>query len=211
MKPFWSISEACVWAATLDPDAVDAVNGRNPDDVYWLMPDTPPDAYSDHFLAWHSSLREGRPSVREAFKALGDLCADGALTMHGFEHGTGCSGPIPTDAWAGIALVTIARRGLVAARRGSEVLDPEALWWSDLTIRSADVLKVWPIEPRPAAKRDVGPKSSKREAVKAYIRNTYPGGRVPHDVKNESIAAAVGVHEKTVRRAMIEIGRNTDK
>ena len=40
---------------------------------------------------------------------------------------------------------------------------------------------------------------------------TWPDGRVPHNVKNESLAAAVGVHEKTVRRALLEMGQNTDR
>jgi hypothetical protein len=97
-----------------------------------LDPEGADDAPSDYPSAW------------EAFKALDDLCAAGELTMHGIEHGAGDSGPIPADAWAKLALVTIARWGLVAARRGSEVLDPDARWWNDLTIRSADVQRIWP-------------------------------------------------------------------
>ena len=64
MKPFWSISEACVWAATVDLDAVDAVSNGDPEDVHWLMPArrrTPTAAR----YGVHSSLRVGRPSGRE--------------------------------------------------------------------------------------------------------------------------------------------------
>ena len=70
-----------------------------------------------------------------------------------------------------------------------------------------------PIEATQAAniKRTAGAKLSKREAVKNYVWETWPDGRVPHNVKNESLAAAVGVHEKTVRRALLEMGQNTDR
>ena len=61
-----------------------------------------------------------------------------------------------------------------------------------------------------APKRRAGAKPSKSEAVKGYVRKHYPDG-VPHDVKNESIAAANRCHEKTVRRALMEMGQNTDR
>jgi hypothetical protein len=130
MKPFLTVPETCIWAATRSPEAVDALTDRAREGIHTLLdPEGTNDAPG---AAW------------KAFKALDDLCATGELTMHGVEHGTGASGPIPADAWAKLALVTIARWGLVAARRGSEMLDPGARWWNDLTIRSADALKIWP-------------------------------------------------------------------
>jgi hypothetical protein len=133
MKAFLTIPETCVWAATRRPEAVDAMTARAREGVHALLdPEGADDAPSEYLSAW------------EAFKALDDLCAAGEITMHGIEHGVGASGPIPADAWAKLALVTVARWGLVAARRGSELLDPDARWWNNLTIRSADALKVWP-------------------------------------------------------------------
>jgi hypothetical protein len=70
------------------------------------------------------------------------------------------------------------------------------------------------VEPRgqPAPKRRAGAKPSKREAVKAYVLETFPDGILPATVKNEAIASAVGVNEATVRRALKEMaGQITGK
>jgi hypothetical protein len=116
------------------------MNGRNPDDVHWLMPDTPPDAYSDHVLAWHSSLREGRPSVWEAYKQLPALCGNEHLTMFGVARGDGDVEPIPTAAWATLEISHDARAGFVA-----EIpLNPGARWWTRLRLLSAAVQRIWP-------------------------------------------------------------------
>lgn len=144
MKPYWSISEACVWAATLDPDAVDAVNGRNPDGVHWLMPDTPPDAYSDHVMAWHGHLRGGRPSVWEAFGQLRQLCGDELLTMFGVARDVGDFEPIPATAWAGLAIYHDEARGGFVAEIPLDLGNPGARWWTRLRLRSADVQRIWP-------------------------------------------------------------------
>jgi hypothetical protein len=60
-------------------------------------------------------------------------------------------------------------------------------------------------------RRAAGAKPTKRETVKDYLQKTYPGGVPPAWVKNESIASLHGVHEKTVRRALKEMGQNTDR
>jgi hypothetical protein len=216
MKPFWSISEACVWAATLDPDAVDAVNGRNPDDVHWLMPDTPPDAYSDHVLAWHSSLREGRPSVWEAYKQLPALCGDERLTMFGVARDDGDVEPIPKAAWAGLEISHNSRAGFVA-----EIpLNPGARWWTRLRLQSADVQRIWPpieasleqpsivtakaLEPS-AQRQSAGRKPVQRNRARGWIDAKYPKG-VPEALSNAALVAAmkddkIVASERTVIRA----------
>jgi hypothetical protein len=77
--------------------------------------------------------------------------------------------------------------------------------WRAITIRTTTPAAVV------APKRRAGAKSSKREAVKGYVLQNFPGGVVPHDVKNEAIAAANRCHEKTVRRALIEMGQDPDR
>jgi hypothetical protein len=113
VRAFLTIPETCVWAATRRPEAVDALTERAREGIHTLLD---PEGGDD--AAW------------KAFKALEDLCAAGELTMYGIGHGAGVSGAIPTNAWAKLALVTIARWGLVAARRGRGMLDPDARWWS---------------------------------------------------------------------------------
>jgi hypothetical protein len=75
--------------------------------------------------------------------------------------------------------------------------------WRDILVRTAT--------PAPMPKRRAGAKPSKRDAVKAHVLKTFPGG-IPATVKNDAIATAVGVDEATVRRALIEMAeQNTDK
>jgi hypothetical protein len=64
-------------------------------------------------------------------------------------------------------------------------------------------------------KRTAGAKQSKRDATKAYLQGAYPNG-IPPAVKNDALvgelaAANIHVSEKTLRRALIDIGQNPDK
>jgi hypothetical protein len=67
-----------------------------------------------------------------------------------------------------------------------------------------------------APRRTAGAKRSKREAVKTFLRETYPDG-IPSAVKNETLVGDIAgaldlrVNEITVRRALRELRQNTDK
>src|SRR5713226_5490884 len=120
MKPYWSISEACVWAATLDLDAVDAVNDRNPDGAHWLIPGSPPVGYDNHVLAWRCHLLDlagggPMPNVWEAYVQLRQLCGDGHLTMYGVARDDGDFEAIPAVAWAGLEISPSEARGCFVA------------------------------------------------------------------------------------------------
>jgi hypothetical protein len=222
MKPYWSISEACVWGSTLDLDAVEAVNGGNPDGVHWLMPETPPDAYSDHVMAWQCYLREGMPSVWEAFTQLRQLCGDGLLTMLGVARDVGDFEPVPATAWAGLTIHHDEARGGFVAEIPRDLGNPDARWWTRLRLRSADVQRIWPpieatLAAQPSTKRTAGAKATKREVAIAWARKAFPNGIIPPTMKNETLVAdlrtatGIGMSEKTLRRALLAMGQNSDK
>jgi hypothetical protein len=103
---------------------------------------------------------------------------------------------------------------------GAPLCFRQADWCAWLAARSSTALATvgaateQPTEPkaeRPkVVRRTAGAKPTKRETVKDYLQKTYPDG-VPAGVKNESIASLHGVHERTVRRALREMGQNTDR
>lgn len=124
MKPFLTIPEACVWAATREDEAVDAVTQSDPEGAHFLVED----------------------AAHDAFFALPALCAEGRLTIYGTERDQGDTAPIPRDAWAELEITHSDRwRGFIAAVRDL-VRNSEARWWTRLKVRSADVLTIWPAD-----------------------------------------------------------------
>jgi hypothetical protein len=129
MQPFWTISETCVWAATLDLDAVAVVHGDRPDSVHWLFADSPPIDYGNHVMAWRRS--GGAPDIWEAFTQLRALCGDGRLTMLGVPRGDGNIESIPEPAWAALEILPEVAVGFVARIP----LNSGACWWTQLRLR----------------------------------------------------------------------------
>lgn len=190
MKPYWSISETCVWAATLDLDAVDAVNERQPDGAHWLFGYTPPVGYDCHVLEWRrrSLERVGRtlPDTWEAFNQLRPLCGDGLLTMYGIPRDEGGHEPIPCAAWAGVEITHSETRGCFVADIHLALGNPGACWWTWLRLRSADVQRIWPpIDApikQPPAGDDAKPRKPTYDEIRAWFVDRvaqHPPGRLP--------------------------------
>jgi hypothetical protein len=149
MKPYLSISEACVWAATRDLDALDAVTERNPESAHWLFNDSLPVGYDFHVLAWRRHLLElaGKPpmpDVWEAFTQLRQLCGNERLTMFGIARDDGDPEPIPSIAWAGLEISHNASCADYVAAMRLDLGNPSARWWTRLRLRSVDVQRIWP-------------------------------------------------------------------
>jgi hypothetical protein len=142
-KPYWSIAETCVWAATRDLYAVADVSGR-PEGVDFIEP-------------------EGLPAAWKAFRQLPALCGDDKLTMHGVAYGDGNHEPIPATAWPGLEITHSQALGRFVA---ASPFNPGARWWTRLTICSADAQRIWP--PREQTERpadDVTVKASMQAEI----------------------------------------------
>jgi hypothetical protein len=138
MKTWWSVAEACVWAATRDLEAVAAV---------------PPGATLSQLGPLGRAAGKGAlPSVQAAAEALPGLCRRGEIDIQGRQILKADTKPIPAPLWQRLCLRheilwtgpgrNIRREVLIAASPG--VFSPRSIWWGDLVVRRADAVRVWP-------------------------------------------------------------------